>query len=849
VAERVRAGETRVSIAGATPRRGDGQALDELPMIVEDVLSSPGIPLGERARALMEPCFGRDFSQVRVHADAEAARSAQAIRARAYAAGDSIVFAAGQFTLEASEGRALLAHELAHVTQDGGNAGIVRRSPDDQHPAPPPATTAERLAEVAGLVSEGKALGVDIPRTYLDKLAKTNPVRFQKAVTVLRDHLDDVAASHSTPRSRELADVQQAARQRGLTSSKAPAETKMVKPQKSTVRQSHDLGVEGGRAKAGEHGITVLDWNNPEGHKGDYGEGFDDIGAKADERIILEYKGETSKLATGQWSDEWVGSRIAKLEYLNDPMARELLAAADKGNLRGRVYRTTVVDGKPHTVLEQRRTYSATKVRRAYEVRLNDVVARLGPRRAASKATVGELPPGSVFARDPVSGNQPSIMADDPALRGQVRQGAETAHVASGSVAQGATALPPGSVFARDPVSGNQPSIMADDPALRGQVTRGAETTQVASGAIAQGRYEPPKTGARSVPMRGTAAALGLITVASEIMASIGAVQDVQRNYNDRMLAIIQFFAQYGEEPDFEMEEVKTGTPVSKSAKPSTGALYGTWVAPLIGHVDVPALLALLPTRLPTLQSLVEFLGTGRVLQVIEQKGTHYYLTGPGIPFTEITGTVEQIRSDLMRGLDDQSRKQMAAKGAAGVYRIRSADVTIYRYGASVREPWRLGHTQVPNLAAHEFSSANMWVREIGAKGDSVHVEPANAEAEAVAQNATYIVPMSIGDTWDEVKGSGRKIEYRSPTDRPLQAFVAAPLPPELGYTRYIKHPDPDYREFTIAVGELRQFWVDRDDLELVPPEKVKEYAGGTPAAPPPTHFFRSEQRQNLPGF
>jgi Domain of unknown function (DUF4157) len=799
VAERVRAGETRVSIAGATPRRGDGQALDELPTIVQDVLSSPGIPLGERARALMEPRLGRDFSQVRVHSDAKAARSAQAIRARAYAAGDSIVFAAGQFTLETSDGHALLAHELAHVTQDGGNAGIVRRSPDDQHPAPPPSTTAERLAEVDGLVSEGKALGVDIPRTYLDKLAKTNPVRFQKAVTVLRDHLDDVAASHSTVRSREFADVQQAARQRGLTSSKAPAETKMVKPQKSIVRQSHDLGVEGGRAKAGEHGITVLDWDNPESHKGDYGEGFDDVGAKADDRIILEYKGETSKLAAGQWSDEWVGSRIANLEYLNDPMARELLAAADKGNLRGRVYRTTVVDGKPHTVVEQRRTYSAAKVRRAYGVRLNDLVARLGPRRAESKATVGELPPGSVFARDPVFGNQPPIMVDDPALRGQVTQGAETAHVASGGMAQGG--------------------------------------------------YEPPKAGARSVPMRGTAAALGLITVASEIMASIGAVQDVQRNYNDRMLAIIQFFAQYGEEPDFEMEEVKTGTPVSKSAKPSTGALYGTWVAPLIGHVDVPALLARLPTRLPTLQSLVEFLGTGGMLHVIEQKGTHYYLTGPGIAYTEITETVERIRSDLMRGLDEQSRKQMAAKGAAGVYRIRSADVTIYRYGARVREPWRLGHTQVPNLATHEFSSANMWVREIGAKGDRVHVEPANAEAEAVAENATYIVPMSIGDTWDEVKGSGRKIEYRSPTDRPLQAFVAAPLPPELGYTRYIKHPDPDFREFTIAVGELRQFWVDRDDLEPVPPEKVMEYAGGTPAAPPPTHFFRSEQRRNLPGF
>ncbi len=137
MAERVRAGETRVSIDGAPARGPDGTIVGEVPAIVEEVLGSSGTPLGDRGRALMEPRFGTDFGHVRVHADATAARSAQAIRARAYASGASIVFAPGQFTLETPEGRGLLAHELAHVVQEGGDGGVVRRSPDDEHAVSP----------------------------------------------------------------------------------------------------------------------------------------------------------------------------------------------------------------------------------------------------------------------------------------------------------------------------------------------------------------------------------------------------------------------------------------------------------------------------------------------------------------------------------------------------------------------------------------------------------------------------------------------------------------------------------------------------------------------------------------
>ncbi len=105
------------------------------PKIVSDVLRSPGHPLDSAARAFFEPRFGRDFSHVRIHTDAQAAASAKSIQAHAYTAGPSIAFAPGQYAPESPAGRTVLAHELTHVLQQsshgsqsasGGNAVLHR---------------------------------------------------------------------------------------------------------------------------------------------------------------------------------------------------------------------------------------------------------------------------------------------------------------------------------------------------------------------------------------------------------------------------------------------------------------------------------------------------------------------------------------------------------------------------------------------------------------------------------------------------------------------------------------------------------------------------------------------------
>jgi hypothetical protein len=105
------------------------KATNQAPPVVHEALNSPGRPLDANTRAFMEPRFGHDFSQVRVHADEKAAESARAVGALAYTVGRDVVFGAGHYAPETREGRRLLAHELAHVVQQASSPGPIIMMP------------------------------------------------------------------------------------------------------------------------------------------------------------------------------------------------------------------------------------------------------------------------------------------------------------------------------------------------------------------------------------------------------------------------------------------------------------------------------------------------------------------------------------------------------------------------------------------------------------------------------------------------------------------------------------------------------------------------------------------------
>ena len=100
-------------------------------------LDHGGSPLSNEVRNFYEPRFGYDFSNVKLHADAIAAKSAQSINALAYTSGSNIVFNNGQYSPTTESGKRLLGHELTHVIQqatvrpaDSTTPGLQARTND-----------------------------------------------------------------------------------------------------------------------------------------------------------------------------------------------------------------------------------------------------------------------------------------------------------------------------------------------------------------------------------------------------------------------------------------------------------------------------------------------------------------------------------------------------------------------------------------------------------------------------------------------------------------------------------------------------------------------------------------------
>lgn len=84
-----------------------------------------GNSLDGNLRSKMESAFGHDFSQVRIHTDNQASRLSTDLNARAFTLGNDVAFAAGEYQPGTLVGDALIAHELAHVVQQGGAKEFV----------------------------------------------------------------------------------------------------------------------------------------------------------------------------------------------------------------------------------------------------------------------------------------------------------------------------------------------------------------------------------------------------------------------------------------------------------------------------------------------------------------------------------------------------------------------------------------------------------------------------------------------------------------------------------------------------------------------------------------------------
>jgi uncharacterized protein DUF4157 len=154
-------------VASSSASVGDASHASASESSTADAVPSGGQPLDAPTRAFMEPRFGHDFGQVRVHTDEQAAAAASGFSARAYTVGSDIVFGAQEYAPNTHTGRHLLAHELTHVVQQGSDeavAATIQRAPQDDAPeaAPEavPAVASGAAVPVAEMTDEELARGI-----------------------------------------------------------------------------------------------------------------------------------------------------------------------------------------------------------------------------------------------------------------------------------------------------------------------------------------------------------------------------------------------------------------------------------------------------------------------------------------------------------------------------------------------------------------------------------------------------------------------------------------------------------------------------------------------------------------
>ena len=122
-----------------------------------------GRPLPRPVKSEMENAFGVDFSKVRIHTDADAAKLNKQIKAQAFTHGNDIYFNDGKYDPTQTGSKRLLAHELTHVVQQGAAGTKIRRKKEVLSSTPVPRTY-KKIIDDTGKVQhfEGAESGMTV---------------------------------------------------------------------------------------------------------------------------------------------------------------------------------------------------------------------------------------------------------------------------------------------------------------------------------------------------------------------------------------------------------------------------------------------------------------------------------------------------------------------------------------------------------------------------------------------------------------------------------------------------------------------------------------------------------------
>lgn len=251
-------------------------------------LESGGTALPSPLRGTMEARFGRGFSEVRIHDDPASHADARGYTARAFTIGQHVHFAAGEFAPDRTDGRRLLAHELAHTIQQQGSAATqlsaAHISVDDPH------SPQEREADLAAqAVGAGESYRVRPGMTHGRRLNRqpTNP---------------PVPVAPVAPTTAQARIIEAARRAAAVRAQIAMFRTRGIAPDERTAQAY--------RREARRLASIMFEWANPN---------MDQV-AEIVSRMVMHLAGSSSIMVAGPGDPECGGSRAGYVRGFRPPI-------------------------------------------------------------------------------------------------------------------------------------------------------------------------------------------------------------------------------------------------------------------------------------------------------------------------------------------------------------------------------------------------------------------------------------------------------------------------------------------------------------------------------------------------
>lgn len=139
--------EEQASIQTQSTTNKSNIASDDLSQQIQNTRGK-GHAMASPIRSFMEDRFEKDFSNIRIHANEQAAQMSQSINAKAFTVGNDIYFNRGAYQANSFEGKNLLAHELVHTIQQSNTpAQNIQRVVEFRPPGRGEASAFDRVQE------------------------------------------------------------------------------------------------------------------------------------------------------------------------------------------------------------------------------------------------------------------------------------------------------------------------------------------------------------------------------------------------------------------------------------------------------------------------------------------------------------------------------------------------------------------------------------------------------------------------------------------------------------------------------------------------------------------------------